>query len=183
MWCLHLCLESDTPKMVAYMPSIKHIKHSSIAGWYPVVPGKSAIQLPHSIQNLKEKIKLFPTIEEANLRLSLAKVIKGSFHMARSDAHPLFQVVEISLGITNTSSLKVSSTDWKTKISTNICGLVASQNGKGPTFHKFPRKDSRKTSQTLGRSNPKNHPEPTPSWRLIARMAWKTFAWFGGPEL
>lgn len=107
-----------------------------------------------------EKInKLFP-MEEANLRLSLPKVIKGSFHMARSDAHPLFQAVEISLGITNTSSLKVSSTDWKTKISTNICGLVASQNGKGPTFHKFPKKDFRKTSQTLGRSNPKNHPEP-----------------------
>ena len=81
--------------------------------------------------SFERKNKLFPTIEEANLRLSLPNVIKGSFHMARSDAHPLFQVVEISLGITNTSSLTVSSSDWKTKSSTNICGLVASQNVKG----------------------------------------------------
>lgn len=173
MWCLHPPLESED---YAVLFSI------FLDLFLGLLFLLSAMVHDHAIIIWEKINKLFP-MEEANLRLSLPKVIKGSFHMARSDAHPLFQVVEISLRITNTSSLKVSSSDWKTKSSTNICGLVASQNGKGPTFHKFPRKDFRKTSQTLGRSNPKNHPEPTPSWRLIARMAWKTFAWFGGPEL
>lgn len=57
---------------------------------------------------------------QSSFEKSLPKVIKGSFHMARSDAQPLFQAVEISLGIPNISSLKVSSSDWKTKSSTNI---------------------------------------------------------------